>query len=500
MYEAYFNLGERPFASVPRTDHYFPAATIQGARGTLIRCVDRGEGAAILVGPPGTGKTLLCQILAEHFQGSFRVVLLGAGRLSTRRALLQAILHELGQPYRDMDEGELRLALTHHATLGEDCSRPVVLLADEAHDLPLRLLDEIRMLTNLVREGQPAVRPVLAGNRGLEERFASPRLESFNQRLAARCYLEAFQRAETEQYIHARIAAAGGLAPQIFPPETCQSVYKATDGVPRLINQVCDHVMLLASASGLRRIEPAHVEEAWADLQQLPAPQSDLPRGEEPAVIEFGGLEDEPEKDGSPGGAAAESGRGLLRISPESSRPDPSDSGPCEPAAELGRIQEILAEVDEEFKPAGSIKPEVEILLDEPDHPFRETFAEEEVVADRYAPAARGPSPATPHETAAVKLPTLQEEEEFVATADAGDGQPGRDLAGAAPCQPEPTPAFSPPLAVRQNDRMEQVEPEDAGAVVVEESDEDTPWPERTVAAVRRQQYGRLFANLRRSS
>src|SRR5208337_565466 len=199
---------------------------------------------------------------------TFQVALLASTHLDTRRALLQAILYELNRPYRGMDEGELRLSLVDYITLNDDCGRGVVLLVDEAHHLPLRLLDEIRSLTNLTRDMQPAVRMALAGSHLLEERFASPRLESFSQRISARCYLEAFQRSETQAYIQTRISACGSRA-EIFPAETCEMVHKATDGVPRLINQVCDHVLLLAYAAGIRRIEPAHVEEAWADLQQL---------------------------------------------------------------------------------------------------------------------------------------------------------------------------------------------------------------------------------------
>jgi type II secretory pathway predicted ATPase ExeA len=450
MYESYFHLKERPFASVPRTDHYFPAATIEGSRSTLARCVDRAEGPAIVIGPPGSGKTLLCRLLAEHFQGAFHVAVLPSGRVATRRALLQAILYELGQPYRGLDEAELRLALIDRAMLGAHCGRGIVLLADEAHRLSLRLLDELRMLTDLVRQGQPAVRLVLAGGRGLEERFASPRLDLFSQRLSARCYLEAFQRAETEQYIHARIAAAGGPAAQIFPPETCQSVHKASDGVPRLVNQVCDRVLLLAAASGLRRIEPAHVEAAWADLQQLPPPRSDPARDAEPGVIEFGGLPDEPEEDGAAGDEAADSARHVLRISPESGQSRPPASAEREPAAELGRIQEILAAVEDEFQPAGSAGPEAQRPLDEPDNPFRETFAEEEIVADRYVPAAAADRRA----------------EEQVSSR-----------------QPRPT--------RRQAD---DARPAAAGA-----SDAVAPWPPRNVAAVQWQEFGRLFAKLRRS-
>ena len=100
--------------------------------------------------------------------------MLASGRLSTRRALFQAILYELGRPYRGMDEGELRLAVVDYLMAGDNNSRGLVLLVDEAHTLPLRLLEEIRLLTNLARSGQPLVRLVMAGGPALEERFASP--------------------------------------------------------------------------------------------------------------------------------------------------------------------------------------------------------------------------------------------------------------------------------------------------------------------------------------
>ncbi|MGA2063859.1 MAG: AAA family ATPase [Thermoguttaceae bacterium] len=498
MYETYFKFSERPFASVPRTDHYFPAATIEAARSTLIRSIDRAEGPAIVIGCPGTGKTLLCRLLAEHFQEAFRVVLLGTGRLATRRALLQAILYELHQPYRGLDEGELRLALGDQATLGEDGVGAVVLLADEAHNLPLRLLDEVRMLTDLVRQDQPAVRLVLAGGRGLEERLANPRLESFSQRLAVRCYLEAFDRAETQRYIHARITAAGGRAAQIFPPETCQSVYKATDGVPRLINQVCDHALVLACAAGLGRIEPAHLEEAWADLQQLPTPSSDPARDTAPAVIEFGGLEDEPAADETPGQPDADSTRHLLRISPAGDESEPPEAGDLEPAAQIGRIQEILAEAKGEFEPAADpptrftgapgcpAGPEVELSLGESDHPFRETFAQEEVVADRYALAtARHPLPRS-----------------------SGAAVPAAGVGGTPAPQVEPAPALSHTAEELSHAAEEQVAfpqadpehapPDDRDTSAVEEGLPDTPWPTCTIAAVKRQRFGGLFAHLQR--
>ncbi len=81
MYDGCFGLNRRPFASVPQIDHYFPATAIEGARTTLARCIQRGEGPALIIGPSGTGKTLLCLLLAEQFRRSFQVVMLQSGRL-----------------------------------------------------------------------------------------------------------------------------------------------------------------------------------------------------------------------------------------------------------------------------------------------------------------------------------------------------------------------------------------------------------------------------------
>src|SRR5262245_12188287 len=267
MYESFFNLRGRPFAAAPMPDRYFAATAIENARKTLSRTISRAEGAGLIIGPAGTGKTLLCMKLAREFASQFATVLLASGRLCTRRALLQAILFELGQPYRGLEEGELRLSLMDYLSPTNQSSEGMLLLVDEAHALPWRLMEELRMISNLVRDGKPRVRLILAGNSLLEERFASPKLESFSQRLAARCYLESLDRGGTMADVRAELAAVGGDANKIFPEPALEGVYRATDGIPRLVNQICDHAMILAQLGNCRPVTPAVVEEAWADLQ-----------------------------------------------------------------------------------------------------------------------------------------------------------------------------------------------------------------------------------------
>jgi len=300
MYEEFFGLSRRPFAATVRHDLFFAAGPFEAARQTLVRCIGRGEGPALLIGPAGTGKTMLCQMVAKHFHDTFRVVVLDDGQVDTRRVLMQSIMFGLGQPYRDMDEGELRLGMIDYLTSSEDCPRGMLLIIDEADALPLRLLDEIRAITNLIRNGEPRVRLLLCGGSSMEERFTSPELDSFNQRIAARCYTETMSRSETAGYVAHQIAVVGGSTESPFDDDAIRSLYDATEGVPRLVNQVCDHAMMLATEQGTRHIGPVIIQEAWADLQQLPAPwgmtdepteSTTIEAGE--SMVEFGALDDD---------------------------------------------------------------------------------------------------------------------------------------------------------------------------------------------------------------
>ncbi|MCO6459325.1 MAG: AAA family ATPase [Pirellulaceae bacterium] len=356
MYEAFFHFHDRPFAAVPEARRYFPAATIEEARQTLLRLIERADGPGLVIGPAGTGKSLLCHVLAAHCRASYDVVLLASARLCTRRALLQNILFELNLPYREREEGELRLSLIDHLQPGPRCPNGMLLLVDEAHTLPLRLLEEIRMITNLVREGRTRVRLVLAGGPQLEERFAHPKLDSFNQRLAARCYLQPMTRQETADYVRFQIRAVGGQPERVFSPEALQAVFQATDGVPRLVNQICDHALLLACDEGRHQIDSEAVQSAWADLQRLPIPWQPESAATQASsgVIEFGQLSDEtPLAPSEPAGAETR----PLRIA----RPADMHSQP--PAAATGGGTNPAPGAD----------------------PLAGVFDEEEEIVDRYA-------------------------------------------------------------------------------------------------------------------
>lgn len=387
MYESHFQFQIRPFVAAPQIEAYVPVASMEQARQTLIRCVERAEGPGLIVGPAGSGKSLLCQLLADHFRRlQFQVAMLASARISTRRALLQNILFELHLPYRGMEEGELRLSLIDHLEPRGSGLAGLLLVVDEAHRLPLRLLEEIRLISNFIRDSQPRVRLILAGGAELEERLASPKLESLQQRIAARCYLQPFNREETSLLIRQQVQRAGG-AESLFTPEALKAVYSATDGVPRLVNQVCDHALVLSAVGGHTQIGAEAIEEAWSDLQQLPAPWHQTSRRDQAhappsTAIEFGQLQDEGAAVYSTAQDAAQGAAvNTDRIDRRLGALDSAEG------IEFGTLGDLY-ENSKEFAPVGDAGTQVELTFSTPANPFGDGFDEEEIVIDRYATLA----------------------------------------------------------------------------------------------------------------
>ncbi|MBS0202531.1 MAG: AAA family ATPase [Planctomycetes bacterium] len=270
MYESQFLLKRRPFAATPDPRCFLLAGSIQAALDELVVCVEQGQGAAVVSAPAGTGKTLLCERLRVELENRFQVVLLRHASFLTRRALLQTVLADLNHAYRRHDEQELRLELVPAIRALNPHREALVLVCDEAHMLNEDLLEELRILSDLAEQGRPLVRLVLVGQPGLEETLARPGLEALNQRIRAHVCLDSFDRAGALDYIDYRITWAGGRTAEIFTPEALELVYRASEGVPRCINQLCDHALLLAYVAEQKPVTADTIREALQDLRQLP--------------------------------------------------------------------------------------------------------------------------------------------------------------------------------------------------------------------------------------
>ena len=293
MYDSFFGFRKRPFLANPTLERYFPAEGIEQAFATVSKTLTRGDGPVAIMGPTGCGKTLLCLRIADAWRKNFDVILLSSARLCTSRALLQSLLFELRMPYRDLSEGELRLSLMERLQPSiENPSDGLILIVDEAQALSLKLLEELRGLTNLSRDGLPRVRLILVGSLRLDELLGHPRMESLNQRLATRCYLTHLTANETVRYVKHKIELAGVPSSHIFSEDALRAIHKATSGVPRLVDQVADHVLELAEQVEQRPVSVALVDRAWRELQQIPGVWDHVQTPAMPS-IEFGSLDED---------------------------------------------------------------------------------------------------------------------------------------------------------------------------------------------------------------
>lgn len=270
MYQPFFGLTRRPFSATPDINFFFRTEAVDAANAAVVNCLVSGQGIAVITGPPGMGKTAFCQHLVAEFPAPFHVAFLSNSNFPTRRSLLQAILFELGQPYSNMGEQELRLELTACLRSMHQQEQPVVLVVDEAHLLNNRILEELRTIADLTIDGAPLMRLLLCGQLWLDERLAHPSMEALNQRISTQVYLESLTRQESVDYIAYRLSVAGIAIDEAFTPDALDLIVQASDGMPRCINQLCDHSLLLGYMVENKPIDAELAREALDDLKQLP--------------------------------------------------------------------------------------------------------------------------------------------------------------------------------------------------------------------------------------
>ena len=502
--------------AMPRTQFYHPARVIDAALHGIERAIRRAEGIGLVVGPPGTGKSLLLAKVGESVGDDFRVALLSGTSICTRRALWQSILANLGQPYRGIDEAELRIALAELVRELAATGSGLVILVDEAHTLPLRLLEELRLLANMPTP-LPAVHIVLAGTSAVEERLGSPKMESFAQRIAVRAYLEPLDHAETVAYLRTQTRAAGLDWERCFESGCDDAVYSTADGVPRLINQVCDQALVLVAGVG-RRVRPTDILAAWQEIQRLPAltlfahAVGDAPQQESaPAadgLCDAGHLTDLTDltdgfsdsnsagpADGYPDGYVVHElgGEGSVGVIEFGSLDDREAENTRRPFADISAV--VGPADDEASRLTDPFQgPDVEFVFDTSADPFQELFEQEERVVERYVIRSQddfcGHQRVASTEGAAlvrqlVELPGSRQPDVVGSGGGRlpvnGDGVDRAEAADAGPVLMAATEVV-----------------DDADMVVIEEDLFNQPAGRPVVAAVRLGDYRLLFARLRR--
>jgi len=276
MYESFFGLKRRPFSFIPDLESYFSVESREESHQEIELAVKKGEGFSLIFGASGTGKTLLLRRLQKSFEPEYTVAFVSHSRLETPRALFLQLFHDLHISDSEGDTIELRLQLLDFAR--QEPTKGVVLLFDDAQYLGPAVLEEIRLLSDSVDGSvdgsMPLFRAVLAGTMEFEEKLTLPNLEVLNQRVAVRCYLDSFSNEDTSRYIvrqtdHLRIDLPHQAFPPLFTEEAKRRIYQLTDGVPRLINQLCESSLQCAAARRIKSIDGSLVNAAWLNLNHL---------------------------------------------------------------------------------------------------------------------------------------------------------------------------------------------------------------------------------------
>ncbi len=282
-----------PFPAFPSITRYVPIGSLQEAFERVCRSIDAREAISLVLGPPGTGKSLLCSLLANHFRASHDVALVGETPIQDSAAFQRHLLHHLGAKIESIPDGDLQLALVDRVCDPNAPAGGLLVIVDEAQSLSPEVIESIRMVTNIMRKGEPRVHAVLCGGVKLEETLIASSMEAFTQRVATRCYLHAMNGEESRRYISETIRACGAESDNTITGEAIAAVHHACMGVPRLINQIMTEAIDCAEEAGQELINEQVIDQAWARLQQLPSPMVEEPKlAGHAAPVEFGELDD----------------------------------------------------------------------------------------------------------------------------------------------------------------------------------------------------------------
>ncbi len=275
MYRRYFGLNQSPFNIAPDARFLFLSDSHREAIAHLVYALEEKGGFAQLTGEVGLGKTTITRYVLSKIPQSIDVALILNPRVD-ETDLLRTLCDELHikRPKKD-NNATLTKLIFEHLLKTHEKGRQTILLIDEAQNLPIDTLEQIRLLTNLETSEQKLLRIILIGQPELARKLESPVLRQLAQRITGRYRLEALNHNETEAYIQHRLKIAGTTR-QLFSRSALNLIYKLTKGTPRLINLLCDRALMGAYSQGLPQVTRQIVRKA--SKESLPVSKAD--RGE----------------------------------------------------------------------------------------------------------------------------------------------------------------------------------------------------------------------------
>lgn len=270
MYENFYGLIEPPFSLTPDPKYFYRSESHHRAFELLQYAIQRREGFMVVYGEIGTGKTTLCRAVLDTIEQNIHTALL-LNPFLTETDLLKTILSDFGVKVpaaAGNSKQDLLNALNKYLIHVLEKDERAVLIIDEAQNIPMATLEQIRIISNLETHREKLLQIVLVGQLELVDVLAKPELRQLHQRISIKCELTPLSPDEVAQYVRHRLAIAGGGHSKVtFSPDGLKEVYQYSGGIPRLINLIADRSLLAGMALSTSMLDRRVVREAVDNLQ-----------------------------------------------------------------------------------------------------------------------------------------------------------------------------------------------------------------------------------------
>lgn len=268
MYDAFYNLRKKPFQLNPDPEFFFNSAVHKRALAYLRYGLAQGEGFVVVTGVPGTGKTMLVKELFETLRNENIV----AGLMVTSQVGAEDTLRIVAATFGLSYDGDAKaILLKNLESFFKSKAREgkrVLLVVDEAQNLPLQSLEELRMLLNFELEGRSIFQVFLLGQEELRLTLQGGKMEQVRQRVAATYHLRPLEKDETREYILHRLATAGWNHDPQFTDAAFAEIHRYTGGIPRVVNTLCDRLMLYGYLEELHEFDLDAVKLVINEIEQ----------------------------------------------------------------------------------------------------------------------------------------------------------------------------------------------------------------------------------------
>ena len=265
IYLDFYKLTEPPFSITPDPEFIFLSQTHQSVMERILYSMDIRMGFILLSGEVGTGKTTICRSIIDSLSAKAEIVYIINPSLSGK-ALLASILDDLGLQYvADASKKDL-IDKLNNFLLYRDCNKPVVIIIDDAQTMPLEVLEDLRLLSNLETDKEKMLQILIVGQPELEDNLSRPELRQLRQRIFVNCRLEHLKPREVESYIDRRLFIAGSSGQVQFSRGAKRAIAKRSKGIPRVINKICDYALTAGYVADEFVIRKKHVKRALTEL------------------------------------------------------------------------------------------------------------------------------------------------------------------------------------------------------------------------------------------